>query len=133
MTVIRQGTGKYSRRYHSKHSNRVSLKKQLLITLATAGLGLVCGSSSVAAEPKEHGAVTAIAAANSQLGAFVGYASGAVALCVPNHPCRVYAGTPDSAVTAIATNKQGTAITAWIGYDNGGVYFCAAYRCNRLE
>ena len=77
-----------------------------------------------------NGAVSALSVSTSNLGAFVGYASGAVALCVRGSPCQVYSGTPNSEVTALDTDKLGSSVRVWVGYKNGDVYFCVTGECN---
>ena len=68
--------------------------------------------------------VTAIASHNTRDAAFIGYASGVISYCSRLSGCAVLDGTPEAAVTTIDVPRQGKSVRAWVGYDNGEVYFC---------
>ena len=113
--------------------------------ICTSLIYILAGTTAIAGD---YGAVTAIAVSTSSSGAFVdpsglrlqppnnavstafvGYSSGAVALCVKGSPCQAYTGTPDSPVTALDTDKVGNFVRVWVGYKNGDVYFCVTGEC----
>jgi hypothetical protein len=85
---------------------------------------LACFFASIGSRADEAGEVTAIAAMNSQVAAFIGYSSGAVLYCARLSGCTRLDGTPASPVTAVDSPREGDSIRAWVGYGNGSVYFC---------
>lgn len=110
---------------HLIHSRR----KQKIGTFLLLGT-LAYATSAMAGN---NGAVTAMATTTAQATAFVGYASGAVALCQPSHGCRRYQGTPNSPVTAIDTSRSDNEVRAFIGYQNGDTYFCELGQCRAMK
>ena len=94
---------------------------ETLTRYLAAGLLLLSGATAIA---DERGAVTAIASLNTQLSAFVGFASGAVYYCNRLSGCAQLEGTPDSAVTSLDAPGDGDTVRAWVGYENGSIYFC---------
>ncbi|MEZ5570872.1 MAG: hypothetical protein R3E64_02520 [Halioglobus sp.] len=87
-------------------------------------LALVVLLSSLGASATERGAITAIASLNTQLSAFVGFATGEVFYCNRLSGCTQLEGTPDSAVTSLDAPGDGDTVRAWVGYENGSLYFC---------
>jgi hypothetical protein len=85
---------------------------------------LLCILASTGVHAAEHGAVTKIAAVNSQSAAFVGFASGAVLFCSRLSGCTELDGTPSSPVTSLDALGEGGNIKAWVGYENGTLYYC---------
>jgi hypothetical protein len=85
---------------------------------------LLCLLASTGINAADHGAVTQIAAVNSQSSAFVGFASGAVFLCSRLGGCTELEGTPTAPVTSLEAMHDGNNVKAWVGYDNGSLYFC---------
>jgi hypothetical protein len=83
-----------------------------------------------------HGPVTAIAASTDLEMAFIGYSSGAVARCTNRSACYFYKGTPTSAVItmdAMDVSSQPNRSGAWVGYQNGEVYFCILDTCRLVS
>jgi hypothetical protein len=86
---------------------------------------------------RDRGGITAMEALNGDgKGVILGYSSGAVVNCHGEGNCRVFDGTPRSAITGavsgISVSTHGGKEIVWVGYPHGIIYRCADYVCREI-